>query len=941
MIATGSRSGALLAFGLFAILVLPLGASADTFSTTTSPRQVGYFCDPYTESYVEGGYYMPLYSGNCTYMAGNTSSGAIDFRYGDVYQGVVGSSTVRTGYFLGLATTSVQMQNLPSDVKQGDPFFTAIYHVDSDSAYVYAFRNFFMSGSNPPPGTEYGFINWKWGVAPATTSPCTQNCFDNVLFLPGIEASRLYRPDYAGGTDKLWEPNIDSDVQDLFLNPSGDSARFDVYTKKNDIITELPNGTNIYKSFIAKMNDLKAQGMINDWEATPYDWRLSLDDILRYGNELPDGRIYYSGDLRATSTPFIIQELRHLAATSRTGKVTIVAHSNGGLVAKKLTEVLGSDASKLIDKMIFVAVPQAGTPVALAAGLHGYDQDHFLGLVTSKSTARTFASTSPMFYHLLPSANYFTYVDDPVITIDPAVTDWTFRYGSAIHSQERLHNFLVDTYGRVDSQTGDIDQPIQMSNSLLSNAETLHADLDNWTPPQGINLIQIAGWGVPKTVSGINYKKKGLWVKPEMNTTIDGDGTVVVPSALWTSTSAGAVDYWMNLRNYSINHPLQTGLGYFPFSHADILETEPILDFISDNLSSTTKPLDEYGYLSISAPPSNDTRLRFTLHSPLTLNLYDGEGHHTGVSTTTGEIEEQIPGTYYTEFGDVKYLFTDATSSLHIVMNGYATSTFTFEEEQLQGDSLVASSTWQDMPTTPQTVVTTDTAPDIASQPPLLIDKNGDGTTDYIIAPQLNGTAPLPKTPLTVAANNIEATLGGPLPSPTANLSGFVGGDTASTSVTGSPVCSTTATSTKRIGSSPITCTIGTLASDAYTFNFAAGTLSIIYRWDGFSNPLNQSLFRSGNTITVKFQLKNASGTPVQSASPPVWLTPQKAGPTSGPPLTTTSTPPATGVIYNWDSKKKQYTYSWSTKGLTAGYWYRAYAQLDDGKTYSVVVGLR
>jgi hypothetical protein len=218
---------------------------------------------------------------------------------------------------------------------------------------------------------------------PPPPDPCvaTHTCVSNVLFLPGIEGSQLYRPDYNSGTDRLWEPNIDSDVQDLYMNPDGTSARSDIYTKELGVIDELPDGENIYKSFIAKMDGLKTAGTINDWEPIAYDWRLSLDDILNYGNDI-GGRIYYSGDLRATSTPYVIQELRRLAATSKTGKVSIVAHSNGGLVAKRLAQLLGPEAAQLIDKLIFVAVPQAGTPMAIAADLHGYDQDHLAGLIT-------------------------------------------------------------------------------------------------------------------------------------------------------------------------------------------------------------------------------------------------------------------------------------------------------------------------------------------------------------------------------------------------------------------------------------------------------------------------------------------------------------------------------------------------------------------------------
>jgi hypothetical protein len=51
------------------------------------------------------------------------------------------------------------------------------------------------------------------------------------------------------------------------------------------------------------------------------------------------------------------------------------------------------------------------------------------------------------------------------------------------------------------------------------------------------------------------------------------------------------------------------------------------------------------------------------------------------------------------------------------------------------------------------------------------------------------------------------------------------------------------------------------------------------------------------------------------------------------------SDPATSGNTYRWDGN--QYIYNWSTKGLAAGYWYRIYAQLDDGTTQWVTIGLR
>ncbi len=614
-----------------------------------------------------------------------------------------------------------------------------------------------------------------------SSTPCTINCNSNVLFLPGIEGSRLYQqqgsidcsmmppdttpPEACFHENQLWEPNRDADVRKIFLDNEGKSdMNHDVYTR--DIIDEvnvLPDPTgllqdNIYKSFKNDLKNLKeSEHLITDYSIVPYDWRLSLADILSSGKKEGENILYN----KATTSPYIIQELRRLAASSRTGKVTIIAHSNGGLVTKALTNMLGTEASVLIDKIIFIAVPQVGTPAALAAALHGYDQDHLFGLITSKSTARTFASTSPMTYNLLPSAGYLKYVDSPVLSFDATTTpDWNARYGDFIRSPERLHNFLTDSYGRVDSQSLSTDEPIQLHDPLLTNAETLHADLDKWVPPAGIQLIQIAGWGIPKTVSGITYQRESKsfcdtngvcspptsFFVPGINSTIDGDGTVVTPSALWTSTTKGAVNYWVDLAKYNglINRIKKGRIS--SIDHSNILEVDELRDFIKENIitaSRTNLP----DFLSLQAPSSNDNRLRYSLHSPLTLDLYDDQGHHTGVSSTTGQIEEQIPGTYFTQFGEVKYLFTDASSTSHIVMNGYATGTFTFIAEQLQGDTLLASTTWKNIPTTPTTKVTLTTTGDITTISPMQIDNNSDGITDITLPPKQNDIVTLDTTP--------------------------------------------------------------------------------------------------------------------------------------------------------------------------------------------------
>jgi pimeloyl-ACP methyl ester carboxylesterase len=666
-----------------------------------------------------------------------------------------GFVNVLGGYFpiFSYATSTMYETVIPANTSQtinhGDELWTML--VSSWASYG---ANHWVAGVGNMPFVQ--ICDDACDAPIATTSPpCTQDCNSNVLFLPGIEASRLY--DSEGGEKRLWEPDGDTNAMQLSLTQQGKSVRPDVYTK--DVLDEayITNaGPNVYKSFIASMNTLKSTGKINDWAPIPYDWRLSLEDILNGGNQT-GGTISY---LNATNTPYIEQTLRHLAATSRTGKVTIIAHSNGGLVVKALMLRLGaSTTASLIDKVIFVAVPQIGTPAAVGALLHGYDQGIPFGRI-SDATMRTLGNHSPTAYNLLPSANYFTYVDDPVATFDTTtLPDWSSRYGTAIHSASALHTLLTDSYDRVAAGSLDTTDPVSLDNALLTQSENVHAALDSWTPPPGVQLIQIAGWGIPTTLSGISYTKgsplclpSGLCTpaKPisfSARTTVDGDGTVTVPSALWVSTTTGAVDYWVDLGGYNNDNSVSTGFGILAIKHPRILEIQGLRDLISDQLTGVTKSISNYSYLSIEAPFNPHARLRYSLHSPLTLNLYDDQGRHTGVSTTTGQIEEQIPGTYYSEFGDVKYIFTDTSSAAHIIMNGYASGTFTFNVDQYMGNTLTASTTFKDIPSSTSTTAALSVQSDISTLSPMSVDKNGDGVVDATLAPRLNDIVTLDTTP--------------------------------------------------------------------------------------------------------------------------------------------------------------------------------------------------
>jgi hypothetical protein len=588
-----------------------------------------------------------------------------------------------------------------------------------------------------------------WSVAKHSAT-CTENCFSNVMFLPGLESSRLYKDGVLGTENQLWEPNREADVEKLALDGDGKSRDGSIYTR--DILDEknvLPIGQgNIYKSFIKEMDKMKdTDHLINDWEAVPYDWRLSLDDILNGGKET-GGDISYN---ESVPQPYIIQELERLASNSKSGKVTIIAHSNGGLLAKALIRKLGdTEAARLIDTVVLVAVPQLGTPQAIGALLHGYDQGlpfDWLSSILSIKGSRTLANNMPGAYHLLPSGAYFrgegSGIETPPITFDGGVLTNQFieKYGREIGDASELNAFLKNDEGKVSADSDDVVSPSMVNTKLLSYGKDTHDQLDDMTIPESIAVYQIAGFGeetlgtirywtgtscVEETEIGEcdEYAYAFLYTPDGM---VDGDGTVVAPSALAMS-APNVKRYWVDLGDYN-------GPSTIDRKHADILEVPQLRDFIRDGIItkfSSALP----SFISDSQPSTNsEKRLRYYLHSPLALSLRDSEGRETSLTAS------DIPGARYRHFGEVQYISVPASAHPTLMLDGESNGSFTLEVQEVDHNSVIGTTTFAGIPSTTATKVTMD-FPDgtIAHATPLAIDFDGDGSVDHELAPVSGGT---------------------------------------------------------------------------------------------------------------------------------------------------------------------------------------------------------
>jgi pimeloyl-ACP methyl ester carboxylesterase len=613
--------------------------------------------------------------------------------------------------------------------------------------------------SNPVTYTVTGSDGSTQNYIVTVVSACTENCFSNVLFLPGLMGSRLYEP--AGSGDKeLWVSTNDSDQADLALDSQGKSVDSTIHTK-NDTqnngetdetgIVDDVYSFNTYQSFITDLKNWKQEGTIADYAFIPYDWRLSLNDVITNGSISLDVNLSYN-ITQNFSESFILKKLEALQANSKSGKVTIITHSNGGLVAKALIQKLQDTINPLydkIDKIIFVAVPQVGTPNSIIGLLHGSDLGH--GFIMNAERSRQLSENMASVYNLLPSAGYFTTVD-PAFAVDKVVSfkdtpffnPQTSQYGVYVSNETELKNYILGTDGRTKPSFSDTVHPNIGNSTLYSQAEDVHQILDNWQPSPNTKVIQVAGWG-EETLAGLDYESirdvtEHLSYKPRM--VVDGDGTVVVPSALWMPEASNVERWWVDLKKYNEQEVISR-------KHRDVLEVPNLLDFLQNEIEDSAFTDSSNIVVNNSATLiSNKPRLHYTLHSPLTLGITDMQGRYTGQDPVTREIREEIPNVTYKQIGDVQFISAPAGVAYILKMKGYQSGNFSLDEDKQEGNNITGSTSFQGISSSTTTVATVDIAPnqEIANST-LKIDQNGDGTVDKTLQATPDGITVYDVTP--------------------------------------------------------------------------------------------------------------------------------------------------------------------------------------------------
>jgi hypothetical protein len=530
-------------------------------------------------------------------------------------------------------------------------------------------------------------------------------------------------------------------VEKLYLNENGESIN-DIYI--NQIIDEA-FGFNIYKKFGEFLDELSdpQMGIINEWKAFPYDWRMDLDEVLENNIKLKNKESYN-----------LINTLNKLADSAQNKKVTIIVHSNGGLLAKMLIYKLKEENSPLlqkIDKIILVATPQLGTPKALMSLLHGGEQGVTKGWLPNHKDTRELSENMKSAYNLLPSEKYFEFVNtdaQPIIEFEENSLFsryFTNIYGVTIKSFSSLQNFLLGENTRKEPAPENLDSPNVLNTSFLSKAKETHKKLDELVFPENIKVVEIAGWGL-ETIRGISYKEKRKQIcqtsfavysckslktlVPEPLLTKDGDKTVVVPSAI----SGDKEKYYLNL--FTNNEELIFNARRNR-DHADILEVSPIQDLIKSIITNTNDKTNLPKNITNTKPPTDEIYFHLAMHSPVAVHIYDTEGRHTGQVANPNPnsdirlYEEKIPNSYYFELGESKYLGIGGDGDFRVELEGLDTGVFTFEVEKVKGDDTILKKVFLDIPTSKDMKAQIDLSP--LSDNDLFLDVDGDGSQDLVL----------------------------------------------------------------------------------------------------------------------------------------------------------------------------------------------------------------
>ena len=517
-----------------------------------------------------------------------------------------------------------------------------------------------------------------------------------VLIVPGVMGTEIYK-----GSEQLW-PDVIRMINPLKGDDFMDPLAFNSYGVPMDTslsILNMVRRPTIKFDYSKKLiDDFVSIGYTEGSElfTFPYDWRRGLEETAQVNLK---GQIDYI--------------LNQTALGKAAGKIDIIAHSQGGLVVKSLLQQLPQYQSK-INKLVFVGVPNLGSPKAAKVLLFGDNMDVvFAGMGLDPEEVRKISQNMPSIYQLLPGAQYFSHINGYLGIGQPLGINSGILHVSTLNFQESKE-YLKNK---------------NLNSALIDQANAFHSSAyDNMDfSGLGIKAYNIVGCQTG-TLGKIIVKPDGhyqLFPQP-------GDGTVPVFSA---NNIPGAKTFFALESN-----------------HGTMLTQEGIRQKIISLITEVVA--DTQGKITPYASDCHFNGTAMASHSPADLHIYDEQGKHVG-PTADGGFDHEIPNVGYDSMGHENFAFLPAGGIYKVKLIGTGTGSFSFDSSKIQEGEITNTAHYDSININQSSIA--EVGLNANNDQSLLLDMGGDGSIDASFGPSsildakqsLDFTPPISTTTLT------------------------------------------------------------------------------------------------------------------------------------------------------------------------------------------------
>jgi hypothetical protein len=520
-----------------------------------------------------------------------------------------------------------------------------------------------------------------------------------VIFVPGLLGTEIKNGDnMVWINEEMYSPFNSDDFMDVLLfnenlipDANNNLILSGVIKKKIfPLIPDFDYSQGLIDEFAGQGYDVNDGSDGQTFYTFPYDWRYGASGVY----PKPEG----TSQMDVTNSVLLGRKIDELAKKSPTGKVDVIAHSLGGLIAKKY--VLENENPQ-INKLVFVGVPNLGAPAAVKALLAGHDFKIF-GL--NPGEIKKIAQNMPAAYDLLPAKGYYVQKGSYLTISTPSMTGP--EQIKPLNYEESLVHLGV----------------LGLNTEALVNAKNFHStEFDYFNAnSKNIDVYNIAGCKsstfrgiIDHQTFNLTHSSYAADRKP-----LSGDNTVPFESADSIAADNGKKFYFTKVEHGKM--PSYNGI------------RQKIANIIANVNYSSYANLITYDQLASDKSLCQLNGEYISVHSPLEIFVAYAAGNVILGKDADGNIHYEIPGAGFEIIGDKKYVFLpdNDCQNCRINLRGTDDGTFTLIRQKIENDEAVSDQIFENIPVSENLIGGLEIDED---EIVLKLDNDGNGSVDQIL----------------------------------------------------------------------------------------------------------------------------------------------------------------------------------------------------------------